>query len=68
MGSKYSEAHICQCLSRLSTFRRNFPVTLAGDRSKNGEQFVEEVLGLADGLHQLGIRAGDVVAISAYNR
>jgi acyl-coenzyme A synthetase/AMP-(fatty) acid ligase len=61
-------AHICQCLSRLLTFRRDFPVTVAGNHRKTGEQFVEEVVSLAHGLVQLGVTPGDVVAISAYNR
>ncbi|WJX23222.1 o-succinylbenzoate--CoA ligase [Trifolium repens] len=60
-------AHICQCLSRLLTFRRDFPVTVAGNNRKTGEQFVEEVVSLAHGLVQLGVTPGDVVAISAYN-
>ncbi|XP_028770166.1 2-succinylbenzoate--CoA ligase, chloroplastic/peroxisomal [Neltuma alba] len=65
--AKYSDAHICQCLSRLLTSRRNLPVTIANDRHKTGEQFVHEVVALAYGLQELGIKAGDVVAISAYN-
>ncbi|XP_004486460.1 2-succinylbenzoate--CoA ligase, chloroplastic/peroxisomal isoform X2 [Cicer arietinum] len=60
-------AHICQCLTRLLTFRRNFPVTIAGNHCKSGEEFVEEVVSLAHGLLQLGVTPGDVVAISAYN-
>jgi non-ribosomal peptide synthetase component E (peptide arylation enzyme) len=67
MGN-YSEGHICQCLSRLATARRNAVVTISGDRQKTGEQFVEEVLCLARGLLELGLRAGDIVAISAFNR
>ncbi|XP_062161754.1 2-succinylbenzoate--CoA ligase, chloroplastic/peroxisomal [Alnus glutinosa] len=66
MGN-YSEGHICQCLSLLATARRNAVVTITGDRQKTGEQFVEEVLCLARGLLELGLRAGDVVAISAFN-
>ncbi|KAI9118756.1 hypothetical protein K1719_010201 [Acacia pycnantha] len=64
---KYSDAHICQCLSRLLTSRRNLPVTITNDRHKTGEQFVCEVVALANGLQEFGIKAGDVVAISAYN-
>ncbi|KAL5097687.1 hypothetical protein RYX36_002014 [Vicia faba] len=60
-------AHICQCLSRLLTSRRDSPVTISGNHRKTGQQFVEEVLSLAHGLLQLGISPGDVVAISAYN-
>jgi acyl-activating enzyme 14 len=67
MGN-YSEGHICHCLSRLVTARRNAVVTISGDRQKTGEQFVEEVLCLARGLLELGLRAGDIVAISAFNR
>ncbi|KAK7331279.1 hypothetical protein VNO77_25499 [Canavalia gladiata] len=65
--ANYSHPHICQCLSRMLTFRRQFPVTIAGHRRKSGQQLVEEVLSLAQGLIQLGIKPGDVVAISAYN-
>ncbi|KAG6639556.1 hypothetical protein CIPAW_10G109200 [Carya illinoinensis] len=66
MGN-YSEGHICHCLRRLATVRRNAVVTISGDRRKTGEQFVEDVLCLAFGLLELGIGAGDVVAISALN-
>ncbi|XP_059668339.1 2-succinylbenzoate--CoA ligase, chloroplastic/peroxisomal [Cornus florida] len=66
MGS-YSQAHICQCLSRLATIRRNSPVTITQNRRKTGQQFVEGVLRLARGLFELGLRNGDVVAISALN-
>ncbi|KAI8524528.1 hypothetical protein RHMOL_Rhmol13G0156400 [Rhododendron molle] len=65
--SNYSGAHICQCLSRLATLRLNSPVTIAGDRRKTGEQFVEGVLGLAGGLLELGLQNGDVVALCALN-
>ncbi|KAF5472144.1 hypothetical protein F2P56_008884 [Juglans regia] len=65
--ANYSEGHICQCLRRLATVRRNAVVTISGDRRKTGEQFVEDVLCLAFGLLELGIGAGDVVAISALN-
>ncbi|KZV46273.1 2-succinylbenzoate--CoA ligase, chloroplastic/peroxisomal-like [Dorcoceras hygrometricum] len=65
--ANYSEAHICQCLSRLATARRESVVTIDGSRQKTGVQFVEGVVGLAKGLVQLGIVPGDVVAISALN-
>ncbi len=64
----YSQAHICQCLTRLSTLRRNAIVTIAGDGQKTGEHFVEDVLSLARGLLELGLRSGDIVAICALNR
>ncbi|KAK8488125.1 hypothetical protein V6N13_138584 [Hibiscus sabdariffa] len=63
----FSEAHVCQCLSRLATQKRHSLVTTSGDRQKTGQQFVESVLSLARGLLQLGLRNGDVVAISAFN-
>ncbi|KAF2286007.1 hypothetical protein GH714_009626 [Hevea brasiliensis] len=63
----YSQAHICQCLTRLSTLRRNSIVSIAGDRQKTGEHFVEDVLSLARGLLELGLRSGDIVAICALN-
>ncbi|KAA8514830.1 hypothetical protein F0562_018009 [Nyssa sinensis] len=66
MGT-YSRGHICQCLSRLATVRRDSPLTISGSRQKTGEQFVEGVLGLARGLFELGLRTGDIVAISALN-
>ncbi|KAK6267479.1 hypothetical protein QUC31_011639 [Theobroma cacao] len=63
----YSEAHICQCFSRLTTEKRNSVVTIRGDRQKTGHQLVECVLSLARALLHLGLRNGDVVAISAFN-
>lgn len=66
--ANYSHSHICQCLSRLLTFRRHVPVTVAGNLSKTGQELVEEVLSLAQGLLLLGLTPGHVVAISAYNR
>ncbi|XP_019185894.1 PREDICTED: 2-succinylbenzoate--CoA ligase, chloroplastic/peroxisomal isoform X2 [Ipomoea nil] len=65
--ANYSKAHICQCLSRVSTVRRSSTVTVAGDRRKTGAQLVEGVLSLARGLLQLGLKPGDVVAICALN-
>ncbi|KAB2028683.1 hypothetical protein ES319_D05G112800v1 [Gossypium barbadense] len=62
-----SEAHICQCFSRLATQKRNSLVTINGARQKTGQQLVDSVLSLSRGLLQLGLRNGDVVAISAFN-
>ncbi|TYH16449.1 hypothetical protein ES288_A05G117800v1 [Gossypium darwinii] len=62
-----SEAHICQCFSRLATQKRNSLVTINGARQKTGQQLVDSVLSLARGLLQLGLQNGDVVAISAFN-
>ncbi|KAF3966674.1 hypothetical protein CMV_009243 [Castanea mollissima] len=69
MSSKfsYSEPHICQCLTRLSTLRSDDVVTITSNRQKTGKQFADEVLCLARGLLQLGVATGDVVAISAFN-
>ncbi|KAJ8758581.1 hypothetical protein K2173_000302 [Erythroxylum novogranatense] len=67
MAYYYSKAHICQCLSRLSTLRRTSVVTISGKRQKTGEQFVDEVLRLANQLLQLGLRNGEVVAICGFN-
>ena len=64
----YSEAHICQCFSRLATQKRNSLLIISGGRQKTGEQLVDCVLSLASGLLQLGIQKGSVVAISAFNR
>ncbi|TXG48122.1 hypothetical protein EZV62_027416 [Acer yangbiense] len=63
----YSRAHICQCLSRLATVKRNSVVTITGDRRKTGEEFVQGVLSLSRGLIELGVLSGDVVAISSFN-
>lgn len=41
---------------------------IMGERRKTGIEFVEGVLGLAYGLMQMGLKPGDVVAISALNR
>lgn len=70
MSSKfsYSEPHICQCLTRLSTLRSDDVVTITGNRQKTGKQFADEVLCLARGLLQLGVATGDIIAISAFNR
>ncbi|KAL8106957.1 hypothetical protein AgCh_023674 [Apium graveolens] len=66
--SSYSQAHICQCLTRISTLRRNATVTITGTRRKTGEIFVENVVSLASGLVEVvGLKPGDVVAISALN-
>lgn len=67
MGN-YSEAHICQCLTRLATLRRDNVVTISGNRQKTGNQFTEGVFSLARALLQLGLSTGDIVAISAFNR
>lgn len=63
-----NEGHICQCLTRISSLRRDIPVTISGNRAKTGQQFVSGVLSLALGLSELGVRRGDVVAIAALNR
>ncbi|KAM3250970.1 2-succinylbenzoate-CoA ligase, chloroplastic/peroxisomal [Capsicum annuum] len=65
--ANYSKAHICQCLNRLLTVRRSSTVMIMGERKKTGMEFVEGVLGLAHGLIHLGLKPGDVVAISALN-
>ncbi|GMH26058.1 hypothetical protein Nepgr_027901 [Nepenthes gracilis] len=65
--ANYSKPHICHCLTRLKTLKRNLTVTICGDRTKTGKEFVEDVLALACGLSELRLRPGDVVAISAYN-
>ncbi|KAL9272393.1 2-succinylbenzoate--CoA ligase, chloroplastic/peroxisomal-like protein [Drosera capensis] len=62
MPNRYSNPHISQCLSRILTL-----LTVSGDRVRTGEEFVDGVLGLANGLVQLGLRPGDVVAVSVYN-
>nr|ALJ06893.1 o-succinylbenzoate-CoA ligase [Rubia cordifolia] len=70
MGA-YSEAHICQCLNRLITHRRNATVMINIDggvtRHKTGMQFAQGVISLAHGLTQLGLKPGHVVAIAALN-
>lgn len=68
MGKNYWEAHICQFLIRLATGRRrNSPITITENRSKTGQQFVDGVLELSSGLIELGLKPGDIVAISALN-
>ncbi|MCL7034390.1 hypothetical protein MKW94_006390 [Papaver nudicaule] len=59
--------HICQCLSRISTVRNDRVFTIFGDRRKTGLEFVENVCKLANGLAELGIQRGDVIAIAALN-
>ncbi|KAL9382892.1 hypothetical protein Peur_023215 [Populus x canadensis] len=65
--ANYSQAHICQCLTRLSTLRSTSVVTISGNRQKTGHQFVGDVLSLAHGLLQLGLGNGDIVAICGFN-
>ncbi|KAI7738564.1 LOW QUALITY PROTEIN: hypothetical protein M8C21_015842 [Ambrosia artemisiifolia] len=67
MPGSYSDPHICLCLTRLSTFRRHSPVSISGSRVKTGKEFVDGVVDLASGLINIGIKSGDVVAISAFN-
>ncbi|XXG68415.1 hypothetical protein AAC387_Pa06g1505 [Persea americana] len=62
-----NEGHICQCLSRISSLRRDAPLTISGNQRKTGGQLVDGVLSLARGLSELGVRRGDVVAIAALN-
>ncbi|KAM1008139.1 hypothetical protein ACFX2A_004711 [Malus domestica] len=66
MGN-YSQAHICQCMSLLSTLRRNSVVMVTGNRQKTGKEFADGVMELARGLLPLGICSGDVVSIAAFN-
>ncbi|XP_039140908.1 2-succinylbenzoate--CoA ligase, chloroplastic/peroxisomal-like isoform X2 [Dioscorea cayenensis subsp. rotundata] len=61
------QGHICQCLPRLLTLKRDSPLTIAGDRRKTGRQFVEDVLAFSTGLSEFGVRPGDVIAIAALN-
>ncbi|KAL5977116.1 hypothetical protein ACLOJK_021458 [Asimina triloba] len=64
----FSKAHICQCLSRISTLRRDSPVLIDGGRRVNGHDFAFGVAALARGLsEELGVGEGDVVAIAACN-
>ncbi|KAH9796070.1 2-succinylbenzoate--CoA ligase /(peroxisomal) [Citrus sinensis] len=65
--ANYSQAHICQCLSRIAAVKRNSVVTITGNRHNTGQQFVQDVLNLARGLLEIGLRSGDIVAISALN-
>ncbi|KAF3787277.1 2-succinylbenzoate--CoA ligase [Nymphaea thermarum] len=60
-------AHICQCLGRISTSRRDFPVSECEGRRKTGKELVAEVLAIAGGLTELGLRPGEVVAVAALN-
>ncbi|KAI3950826.1 hypothetical protein MKW92_044310 [Papaver armeniacum] len=66
-NQQYS-GHICQCLSRISTIRNDRVFTIFGDRRKTGVEFVQSVCELANGLSELGIQKGDVIAIAALNR
>ncbi|KAI3898171.1 hypothetical protein MKW92_038367, partial [Papaver armeniacum] len=65
-NQQYS-SHICQCLSRISTVRNDRVFTIFGDRRKTGVEFVQSVCELANGLAELGIQKGDVIAIAALN-
>ncbi|CAK7345905.1 unnamed protein product [Dovyalis caffra] len=65
--ANYSQGHICQCLTRLSTLRSTSVVTITGNRQKTGHQFAEDVLSLARGLLQLGLGNGEIVAICGFN-
>lgn len=66
--ANYSRPHICQCLTRLASVKRNAVVTVYSHRRRTGGEFVDGVLSLAAGLIRLGLRTGDVVSIAALNR
>lgn len=65
----HSSAHICQCLSRILAARGDAPVAISAvhGRTRTGGEFVSGVLGLANGLRELGVGEGDVVCIAALN-
>ncbi|KAG2304036.1 hypothetical protein Bca52824_032687 [Brassica carinata] len=63
----YSRPHICHCLTRLASVKRNAVVTVYGQRRRTGQEFVDGILRLAGGLVRLGLRNGDVVSIAALN-
>lgn len=65
--ANHSRPHICQCLTRLASVKRNAVVTVYGNRKRTGREFVDGVLSLAAGLIRLGLRNGDVVSIAAFN-
>ncbi|KAL0695787.1 hypothetical protein Bca4012_062967 [Brassica carinata] len=65
--ANYSRPHICHCLTRLASVKRNAVVTVYGQRRRTGQEFVDGVLRLAGGLVRLGLRNGDVVSIAALN-
>lgn len=66
--ANYSRPHLCHCLTRLASVKRNAVVTVYGQRRRTGQEFVDGVLRLAEGLVRLGLRNGDVVSIAALNR
>ncbi|CAG7864252.1 unnamed protein product [Brassica rapa] len=65
--ANYSRPHLCHCLTRLASVKRNAVVTVYGQRRRTGQEFVDGVLRLAGGLVRLGLRNGDVVSIAALN-
>ncbi|KAJ4916906.1 hypothetical protein Rs2_02456 [Raphanus sativus] len=65
--ANYSRPHICHCLTRLASVKRNAVVTVFGQRRRTGLEFVDGVLSLAGGLIRLGLQNGDVVSIAALN-
>ncbi|CAN6882209.1 hypothetical protein Bca4012_072137 [Brassica carinata] len=65
--ANYSRPHLCHCLTRLSSVKRNAVVTVYGQRRRTGQEFVDGVMRLAGGLVRLGLRNGDVVSIAALN-
>ncbi|KAG7593435.1 AMP-dependent synthetase/ligase [Arabidopsis thaliana x Arabidopsis arenosa] len=65
--ANHSRPHICQCLTRLASVKRNAVVTVYGNRIRTGREFVDGVLSLAAGLIRLGLHNGDVVSIAALN-
>lgn len=66
--ANYSRPHICHCLTRIASVKRNAVVTVYGQRRRTGQEFVDGVLKLAGGLVRLGLRNGDVVSVAALNR
>eukprot|EP01018_Ginkgo_biloba_P031109 Gb_01241 [translate_table: standard] len=65
MGDK--GAHVGQFLGMLTTHRASVAATIRGSQHKTGRQVVGRVTALANGLMEMGLKEGDVVAIAALN-
>ena len=60
-------SHVGHSLSLIAAVRACLPVTICVTAHKTGLQFLDRVAARTNGLVQLGLKEGDVVAIVALN-
>ncbi|XP_057830057.2 2-succinylbenzoate--CoA ligase, chloroplastic/peroxisomal isoform X2 [Cryptomeria japonica] len=59
--------HVGSSLNIMRQLRAEMSVTICGSTHKTGMHFLDRIAALTNGLLQLGLRQGDVVAIAALN-